>query len=205
MVDRGRRRREGNHIAEVFADGKDGEGGAVALGEPVAVELVVGEAGRLEVGVVENRPLDAGGGDVAGHPRIPDPFGHPHAGHLRLEPAFEPLRRQSNLADAITGRQHREHRLIERAADDFNLAFGDQTGHAVEVVGMVTVEPLHQRTAGVEGQPNAGMTFEQFQQRQVAVVVGLFDDPIEVADWLVVMEDEDEPNGRRHGGNRRWR
>jgi hypothetical protein len=45
------------------------------------------------------------------------------------------------------------------------------------------------------------MPFEQFQERQVAVPVGLFDDAVEVADRLVVMENKNEPDGGRHDGN----
>ena len=55
----------------------------------------------------------------------------------------------------------------------------------------------------MERQPDAGMAFEQFQERQVAVLVGLLDDAVEIADGLVVVEDKDEPNGRRHKGNQK--
>ena len=160
MVDRGLRRGKWDHVAKMLAHREDGEGGTVALGQPVAIELLVGKPGRLEVGVVEDRPLDAGGGDVAGHARIPDPLSHPHAGDLRLEPTLEPLRRHSNLADAVPRRQHGQHRLVERPADDLNLSFGDQSGHPIEIVWVVSFEPLGQGTAGVECQTNAGMAFE---------------------------------------------
>ena len=190
----------------MFADGEDGERGAVPLGEPVAVELVIGKPGCLEVGVVEDRPLDAGGSDVAGHAGIPDPLGHPHAGHLRLKPALEPLRRHPDLTDAVPRRQHREHRLVERTTHDLDLPFGNQSGDAVEIVGVVPVKPFGQWATGMQCQSNAGMTFKQFQERQVAVLVGLLDDAVKVADGLVVVEDEDEPDGGRHKGNRkRWR
>ena len=185
----------------MFADRKNGERGAVALGEPMAVELFIGKPGRLEVGVVEDRPLDAGGGEVAGHAGIPDPLGHPHAGDLRLEPALEPLRRHPDLADAVPRRQHREHRLVERTTHDLDLPLGDESGDAVEIVGVVPVEPFGQRAARMQRQPDAWMAFEQFQERQVAVLVGLFDHAVEVADRLVVVKDEDEPNGGRHEGN----
>ena len=190
----------------MFADGEDGERRPVALGEPVTVELFIRKPSRLEVGVVENRPLDAGGRDVAGHAGIPDPLGHPHAGHLRLEPALEPLRRHPDLTDAVSRRQHREHRFVEGTAHDLDLPFGHESGDAVEIVGVVPVEPFGQRSARMERQPDAGMPFEQFQERQVAVLVGLLDDAVEVADGLVVVENEDEPDGGRHKGNRkRWR
>ena len=199
VIDRGLRRRERDHVAKVFADREDRERGAVPLGEPMPVELVLAEAGRLEVGVVEDRPLDSGGSNVAGHAGIPDPLGHPHAGHLGLESPLQPLRRQPDLSDAVPRRQHREHGFVAGAADDLDLSFADQTGHAVEVVGMVAVQPLRQRSARVQGQPDTGMAFEQFQQRQVAVAVGLFDDTVKIADGLMVVENEDEPDGGRHG------
>ena len=161
----------------------------------MAVELLVGETGSFEVRVVEDRPFDAGGGDVAGHAWVPDPLGHPHAVHLRPEPALEPLRRHADLTNTVPRRQHRQHWLVERAPHDLDLPLGHEAGDAVEVVGMVAVEPLSQRAACVERQPDPGMAFEEFQKRQVAVPVCLLDDAVEVADGLVVVENEDEPDG----------
>jgi hypothetical protein len=39
------------------------------------------------------------------------------------------------------------------------------------------------------------MPLEQFEQRQITVLIRLLDDIVEVADGLMVVEDEDEANG----------
>jgi hypothetical protein len=39
------------------------------------------------------------------------------------------------------------------------------------------------------------MPLEQFEQRQITVLIRLLDDIVEVADGLMVVEDEDEADG----------
>ena len=53
---------------------------------------------------------------------------------------------------------------------------------------MVLVEPLHQRTAGVQRNSQIGIRFKDFQKGQVARTIGLLEDAFEVADRLVVMQ-----------------
>ena len=65
---------------------------------------------------------------------------------------------------------------------------------------MVEVEPLCQWPAGVEGEANAGVLLEKVEHRQVGIAVGLLDDPVEVADGLVVMENKHEADSGVH----RW-
>jgi hypothetical protein len=60
---------------------------------------------------------------------------------------------------------------------------------------MAAIEPLGERAARVQAEPHAGMPLEQFEQRQITVLIRLLDDIVEVADGLMVVEDEDEANG----------
>jgi hypothetical protein len=44
------------------------------------------------------------------------------------------------------------------------------------------------------------MALEQFEHRVVGIPTGILDDRVKIADRLVVVENEDEPNGGRHAG-----
>jgi hypothetical protein len=50
----------------------------------------------------------------------------------------------------------------------------------------------------VQGETDAGVPLEQIEEGPVAVEIGLLEDTVKVADRLVIVEDEDEPNGRVH-------
>src|SRR5690606_20160545 len=91
-------------------------------------------------------------------------------------------------------------RFEERPADDFDPAGGDEVRQTIDVLGMAGVEPLHQRAARVETNLQPLVTFKDVEERQVAVLVGLLEDSVEVADWLVVVQDEHKAQRLIHGG-----
>ena len=205
MIDRLFRGPEGDDIPEPLAHREDRERRPVPLGEPVAVELILGKTGGLEVGVVEDRPLDPGAGEISGHARIPHPFRQPHAADPGVEAALEPGGVAADLADPIAWREHRQNRLVERPADNLDLAFVGQPRQPVEILRVVGVEPLGERAAGVDGDADAGVALEEIEERLVGILPGLFEDAIEVADRLMVVDHEDEPDGGGHAGPRRRR
>ena len=84
------------------------------------------------------------------------------------------------------------------ATHDLDLLLGHEPCHAIDVVGVLAVEPFCERSARVQAEPDAGMPLEQIQQREITIAVGLFDHLVEVADGLMIVEDEDEANGSRH-------
>jgi len=55
------------------------------------------------------------------------------------------------LSDTVAGGEHRQNRLKEGTADDFNPALLDEVGNAVKVFGMLFGKPFDERTAGVQG------------------------------------------------------
>ena len=69
---------------------------------------------------------------------------------------------------------------------------------AVEIVAVVRVQPLHQRAAGVQPHLQLRIALEDVEKRPVAVLVRLLEDVVEVADRLMVVQDEDEADGVRH-------
>ena len=62
---------------------------------------------------------------------------------------------------------------------------------------MLGGEPVEERTAVVEPEPDPRMALEGLEHRLVGGPVDLLDHPAEVADRLVVVEDEGESEARR--------
>ena len=71
--------------------------------------------------------------------------------------------------------------------------------------GPVRLQPLEQRPAVVERDADGRVALERGDHRLVGRVVGLGDDPSEVADRLVVVEGERERDPRPHRGPRQPR
>ena len=91
--------------------------------------------------------------------------------------------------------------FVERAADDLDPPGRRQHRQPVDVFRMPRDEPLHQRAAGVQRDRQVRVLFEHVEERLVAVLVRLFEDAVEVADWLMVVEYEDESQRVGHDEN----
>ena len=50
----------------------------------------------------------------------------------------------------------------------------------------------------MQADPNAGMPLEQLEHWQIAVLIGLLNDIVEVADRLVVVDDKDKADRSSH-------
>jgi hypothetical protein len=57
---------------------------------------------------------------------------------------------------------------------------------------MAAVNPFQQRTGIVQAQANAGVLEQMFDKGQVGALIGLFDDGIEIADWLMGVNQENQ-------------
>ena len=198
VADRFLGRGEGDRVPQLLAAGEDAQHAAFVLGDQVALELRIGQAGHLEVEVVEDRVLDAGVDQVVGEGLLPDPFGNPHAADGRAEAVLQPAGVAADLADAVPAGDHRQDRLEERPADDLDAALGGQFGQAIDILGVDRVEPFHQRTAGVQGDSQRLVAAEDVEKRQIAVFVGLLENVFEVTDGLVIVEGEDQADGVGH-------
>ena len=189
---------KGDDVPQVLTDRKDRQRLAVTLSQPVPIELVICQAGCLEMKIVEDGPFDTGRGEVGGHPGVPDPLGHPHAGDLCSQAVFQPVGVAADLANSVAGRQHGQHRLVKGTTDNFDLLRCRQFRQSVEILRMVRLQPLCQRAAGMHGQPDAGVPTEEIEHRPVAVLIGLLKDTVEVSDRLVVVEDKAEADSIAH-------
>ena len=63
---------------------------------------------------------------------------------------------------------------------------------------MVGIEPFHQVAARVQADAQRRILFEQIEKRLVAVPIRLLENAVEVADRLVIVQDEGKVNGWRH-------
>ena len=117
---------------------------------------------------------------------------------LGAEAVFKPDAEAADLADPIARRDHSQDRLVESSTDDFDSAGGHVPGQAVEIFGMMGVEPFQQRPAGVQGDPQVRKLLEQIEKQAVTVLICLLEHAVEVADGLMVVQSEDEANRLRH-------
>jgi hypothetical protein len=74
------------------------------------------------------------------------------------------------------------------------------TRAAIEILGMIGVEPLHERSAGVQADLERLVGLEHIEERLVAVLVSLLEDVVEVAGGLVIVTDENQADSIHHGG-----
>ena len=108
------------------------------------------------------------------------------------------VREHPDLPDPVARRDHRQDRLVERAADDFDSPGRHMPGQPVEIFGMMGVEPFQQRPAGVQGDPQVRKLLEQIEKQAITVLIRLLEHAVEVADGLVIVQSEDEANRLRH-------
>ena len=110
-----------------------------------------------------------------GQRRLPHALGQPHALAARTPKcASQIVGHHRDLPARVALRQHRQHRLVEAAAEELDLAAPDERAQLVEVVGAVAA-----RSTRAAGRCGAARTFtvgqlgERVDQRAIAVVVGL--------------------------------
>ncbi len=157
-------------------------------------------AGVAEVAVVDQGEAHAAAGEQRRESRLPDPLGEPHPRRCGAEMLRAILVHHRDLPERVALREHREHRLVEAAAEQLDLAAGDERAQPGEVVGALALDPLEQRAGVVEGAPDVGRLLERLDDPLVAIVVAGSEDLAEVAVRLMVVEREEEGH-RRHGGN----
>ena len=114
------------------------------------------------------------------------------------EQLFEVARVGADLPDAVAARNARQDRLVERPAEDLDLPALDELAEPVDVLGVMLDEPFQQAAGGVQRDRELRVVAEDVQERAVAVLVRRFEDPVEIADRLVVVQGENQSNRRIH-------
>ena len=95
-----------------------------------------------------------------------------------------------DLADSITARNARENRFVEWSANDFELVAFAELSDQVEILWPVLDEPFQQATGIVERYRQRRKFSQQFQKRRVAVLKRPMKDIVEIADRLVIVNDQ---------------
>lgn len=175
------------------------------LAEVVAIELIDLEAGTEEVIVVDESVFDTGRRERRWQLGLPDAFGNPSAAGARAEMLFDVVGEAEDLVVTVLGRNGDEDGFIKSAADDFNLAAGDEFAEAIEILGMDALDPFEQRARVVEAETDRGMPREKFDKRQVAILVGAFDYVFEISNRLMGVNQRNEfkfPHRRTTSGSK---
>src|SRR5580658_10068105 len=105
---------------------------------------------------------------------------------------FSVGRETRDLFLAIFRRNGHQNRLVESAADDFDLARRRQSAELVEIFRMRTLDPLEQRAGVVQAEADAGMARKHFNEGKVGILVGAFEHVVEISDRLMGVDEEDE-------------
>ena len=148
--------------------------------------------------IVQHGVLDIRRGNLTGQRLFPDPFGNPHAPNFRTESTLQPMRITLNLADAISRWDHRQDRFVEGTTDDLDTAGDGQLPETIQILGVMIVEPFHQWPAGVQGNAKFVVFLENVQERQITILIRLFNDAVKIAHRLMVVKHQAKSYERVH-------
>src|SRR6185437_10361653 len=178
-------RAEGQRLAQEKIGGHDGQPCALIFGAPVAMQVGGGNAGELEVGVVEDGEVEAGPGQDACDLRLPNTLGQPCAARAEAEVAVERGAEKIQLRTLMRGRNDGEDGLVVAAAEELEAAGGEELAQKVEVLRMPFGQPVEEEAAEVQVEAQPGTAAGGLKEGQVGGLVGLLEDRIEVARGLV--------------------
>src|SRR6185369_16668877 len=125
-------------------------------------------------------------------------LGEPGAARPAAEGRLDLVGHPAELADAVALGQGGENGLVPATADDLDLAALGEGRETGDEVGSLRAEPGEEGAGVVEGKADPGMALEGADHREVGAVVGLGDDPAEVADRLVVVERQRQRDPASH-------
>jgi hypothetical protein len=163
------------------------------LGQVVAAERLRVEPGQSKVRVVDQDELHAGLPQHAREVGLPDPLGEPHAPGGHPEARLDELGERLDLPDLVPVRQQRENRLVEAAGQELHLPVGGESSEQIEGGSRALLEGGQQAPRAVDGQGQAGAGLRDgLQERMIGAEDRIVDDPVEVADRLVVVDTEEE-------------
>jgi hypothetical protein len=162
--------RERDPVAEPLLGAEDRQHASLVVGRVRAPERLLGDRRCPEVGVIEDRPVVAGGRERRRQVRLPDAFRQPRPARPPAEQRLELVGHPDELADPVTLRQGREDGLVPAAPDDLDLAPLHEAGKAVDERRPLRPDPGEERPAVVEAEADAGIALERLEHRQVRPV-----------------------------------
>ena len=189
---------ERDPVAQALLGPEDRQQPALVLGRVGAPQVRLGDRGRPEVLVVEDRPAVARADQRRRQVRLPDALGQPRPERTPAGDPLDHLGHPRELVDPVLLGQRGEHGLVQAAAEDLDLAAVDQRAQPLEEGGSLGRQPLEQRARVVQREPDARVALEGRDHRQVGLLVHLGEHPAEVADRLVVVDGEGERDAGCH-------
>ncbi len=189
---------EGDAITQALLRPEDRKEVALVVGRVRPPHLVLRDGRTPQVVVVQDRPAIAGPAQVGRERRFPDPLGQPGARRPAPEMALDLVGHEGQLGMAVTLRKADQHGLVIGAAQHLDLIPRRQRPDPLDGIRMGHPQPLEQRSAVVEADPDARMPLERPQQGFVGLAVDVLEDPAEVADGLMVMDDQGEGDAAAH-------
>jgi len=151
--------------------------------------------------VVDKSVVDSGGGKSGGELRLPNALSDPGARGATAEMVFEIGGQAGDLFALVFGRDGDKDGFVKAATDQLDLPSADEGFQAGEIFGTIFFDPGEQRAGIVEAHVDAGMFFEQFNEREIRVLVGFFEHVAEIAAGLMGMNQEDEMKSIGHRDN----
>ena len=149
--------------------------------------------------VVKNGIADVGFGENGSKLRFPDTLGEPSASGTLAKMVLEIVGETDELHALVRGRNGNENRLVEAAADHFDLARLHQGLQALEIFGAVLFDPGKQWAGIMKADMDTGVLLECFDERQVAARVRLLKNVVEVAARLMGVDEQNQMELGRHG------
>jgi hypothetical protein len=153
------------------------------------------------VRVVEDRPAVAGRAEGGRDVRLPDALRQPRAARPPPEGFGDDVRHPVQLGNSISLGQGRQDRLEEPAAQDLHLAATDELPEPADERRALRLEPLEQRPGVMQAEMDARVALDGGDHRLVRPLEDVREDPAEVADRLMVVEDhrQRDPASRPRG------
>ena len=142
--------------------------------------------------IVHQGISDVGGGQRGRELRLPNAFREPRAGRTLAKMFFNVLGEQFSLLELVFRGNTHQDGLVKAATDHLDLAAGRQRPQSYEILGMICLNPGQKRTGIMQTQMNAGVLLQGFDKEEIATLVALFKNMLEIAARLVRMDDQDE-------------
>ena len=155
--------------------------------------------------VIHQRVAHARIGQIGRQLGLPDPLGEPEPAGFHPEAALDRLVHPADLLHPVRPGQRGEHRLVEAGQEHLDLPVGGETGQAIEIGGLVPLQPLEQRPREVQHDGEEVALAQPVEQRAIDVIDVLGEDVVEVADRLMQVQSEDEADRVGHQRNTRVR
>ena len=141
---------EGDEVAEFLEAREKPDGLAAIFGDVRAVEFFRLEPRSQKRQIVHQGVADIGFGERGGQLRLPNALGKPCSRGTLAKMLFQIVRKAGKLFQLIRSGDGDEDGLVEASANQFDLAGSNHTAQALEIFGMVLLDPEEQRPGIVQ-------------------------------------------------------